>query len=158
MEYRQDLNGHFKKSKFRFFIGILFFLFVIFLIHHRISSGQGFRVWDWIGIVIFSLNALYHLTGGMGYLLEDFLGRKSFVHIDEEKFRIRTVGKEHRVFWSDIESIQFKNGYLKITGENNSTKLIMLSSIDSTLSQSIVSRIKEFAAKKNIRIVGLMTA
>jgi hypothetical protein len=154
MEYRQDLNGHFKKSKFQFFIGILFFLFTIFLIHHRISSGQGFRIWDWIGIVIFLLNGLYHLTGGMGYLLENFLGRKSFVHIDEEKFRIRTVGKEHRVFWSDIESIEFKNGYLEISRENNSTRLITLSSIDSTLSQSIVARIKEFATKKNIRFLG----
>lgn len=154
MEYRQDLNGHFKKSKFRFFIGILFFLFIIFLIHHRISFGQGFHIWDWIGIVIFLLNGIYHVTGGMGYLLENFLGRKSFVHMDEEKFRIRTVGKEHRVLWSDIESIEFKNGYLEISRENNSTRLITLSSIDSTLSQSIVARIKEFAAKKNIRFVG----
>lgn len=153
MEYRQDLNGHFKKSKFRFFIGILFFLFVIFLIHHRISSGQGFRVWDWIGIVIFLLNGLYHLTGGMGYLLEDFIGRKSFVHIDNDKFRIKTIGKEHVIFWSDTESIEFRNGYLRFSPRKETLLLIQLSVLDDISKIEIVRRIKEIAVSKDIEVV-----
>jgi hypothetical protein len=154
MEYQQNLNGHFKKSRFRFFIGILFFLFTVFLIQHRISSGQGFRVWDWIGIVIFLLNGLYHLTGGMGYALENFLGRKSYILIDEEQIHIKTVSKARQVYWTEIATIAYQSGYLRITKKDNRTDLIMVSGVDTSYLFSILAILREFATNKNIRFVG----
>jgi hypothetical protein len=130
MEYQQNLTGHFKKSKFRISIAILSILLPLALILQRIFTKQNILIWNWIWAAFFFIYGVYHIAGGMGYLLENFFGRKSFVHIDDDKFRIKTIGKEHVIFWPETESIEFRNGYLRFSLRKETLLLIQLSVLD----------------------------
>ena len=155
MEYNQSLYGHFKKSTFQIIFGILLMLISFTLIFIIICEKYPIRTYSLALLFLFLLYGLIFITQGKGYIFNDFFGRKSFVHINEEQIRIKTINKEKQILWKDIKKINltFRGGYIKITTEDKPQNLILVSNIDSEYVIQIKLIIKKIAERKNISLI-----
>ncbi len=155
MEYSQSLYGHFKKSKKQLISGI--FILLISIVGIFIMIYKGYPVTKFIFIYcLFSVfYSFIFIAQAKGYIFNDFFGKKSFVNINEEQIRIKTINKEKQILWKDIKKVNltFRGGYIKITTEDRPQNLILVSNIDYEYRNQIKSVIKKIAESKNIELI-----
>ena len=155
MEYNQNLYGHYKKSKTQLIFGIFLLLFSISIMFALVFEIYHISSYFWLFVFLNFLFGLMFIAQGKGYIINDFLGRKSFVHINEEQIQIKTINKEKQILWKDIKKINltFRGGYIKITTEDKPQNLIFVSNIDSEYVLQIKLIIKKIAESKNIELI-----
>lgn len=151
MDFKRDLLKVTKKSKFRVIVGVLFLAIAILWITTRFIDNELIRRFDWLYTVLFGLNGVVHILGGMGFSFERLLG-KAFIEIDSKSINMKlgAFEKEHKINWQDIKSINYKPNVFKISQLDDKIQLIKISKLDFLSISEIKEVISKIAADKNV--------
>ena len=145
MELNIDLLEKQKKNRsMNIIFGTLLFILTIFMLVWIITNKNS-KATAWVQLVFW---VPYFSYFGSKFLLESFFG-KAHVLVNSEIISLKATvfKKEQSANWSEINSIDYKPGKLKINKTDNTTKIIDISTFDYIL----VSKIKEtmdFIAKE----------
>ncbi len=148
MNYSKNLQGQFKKSKWRIFFGTAMVLMAMVYLISLYFNTQ-FTHWNYLIAALFLVNGIYSIAAGRGYML----GKSSYVKIDEQTIIIKTIGKEKKAFWKDIEIIDFEYGSLKILPEDKKFQFVSLNYLNDDCALEIKSEVIKAANQKGINVV-----
>ncbi len=148
MNYSKNLQGQFKKSKWRIFFGTAMVLMAMVYLISLYFNTQ-FTHWNYLIAALFLVNGIYSIAAGRGYML----GKSSHVKIDEQTIIIKTIGKEKKAFWKDIESIDFKDGKLSIFPEDKKFQIVSLKYLNEDCALEIRNEIIKAANQKGIKVI-----
>ncbi|SMO43291.1 hypothetical protein SAMN06265379_101790 [Saccharicrinis carchari] len=148
MNYSKNLQGQFKKSKWRSIFGIAL---IAIAIGHLLAVyfDHQLTAFNLIIAVIFIANGVFGIAGSKGYIL----GKNSYVKMDEQSITIKTIGKEKKALWEDIETIDFRNNKLKILPEDKKFQFVTLNYLNEDCSTEIRNEVIKAANKKGISII-----
>ena len=148
MNYSKNLKGQFKKSKWSFIFGIAMVLMaIVYLI--ALYFNTELSHWNYLIAALFIVNGTFSIAAGRGYML----GKNSYVKIDEQSITIKTVAKEKKAFWKDIETIDFKDGNLKILPEDKKFQFVSLKYLNDDCALKIRNEIIKVAGQKGIKVI-----
>ena len=148
MNYNKNLKGQFKKSKWSFIFGIALIAIAIGYLLAVYFDNQ-LTTFNLVLAVIFIANGVFGIAAGKGYML----GKNSYVKIDEQSITIKTVAKEKKAFWKDIETIDFKDGNLKILPEDKKFQFVSLKYLNDDCALKIRNEIIKVAGQKGIKVI-----
>ena len=139
-----------KKSSFRFYFGILMFLFSIIAVIYSILRPDWFYLFYGI---FFGFMSLSHIYEGRGKSLNSLFGKR-FIAIDEEKIIIKsyTLKEAQIIEWQGIKSIKYGVAKIEINEKPDKTIFIDYSDLSYNLVQKIKETILRIAENKRITI------
>ena len=139
-----------KKSSFRFYLGILMFLFSIIAVIYSIISSDWFY---FLYGIFFGFMSLSHIYEGLGKSLNSLFGKR-FITIDEEKIIIKsnTLKEAQIIEWQGIESIKYGVTKIEINEKPDKTIFIDYGDLSYNLVQKIKETILRIAENKRITI------
>lgn len=151
MEFKKDLLGNQEKSYFRLILGAVLLIISILLIVLKSCNNEEITLFDWIYFGLFAMNGIGQIVSGFGYRIEKLFG-KAFILINEDKIslKMKVVGKEQTVLWSEIKTINYNVNKLHIQKTDNTTLTFSFSEIEYALKNEIKECIKCIADDKHI--------
>jgi len=151
MEYTRDLLKVKKKSKFPLFLGIASFAIAIIWIWMKLIYNERIETFDWFYSIVFLLNGVSHTSTGLGYSIERIFG-KAFIQIDDQVIYVKTgvLDKGQKVYWSEIQSIDYKPNKFTITKKDDSTSTIELTKLEYSVIQETKDAIETRANDSNV--------
>jgi len=152
MNYYKDPLAKKGKSKLSLIVGFLFILIAIGIIFSKTKETTNLDVFDWLYLVVFSLNGITYIIIGLGYPVEKIFG-SAFVLIDNEKIQIKpgVIEKKKSIEWEDIDYIEYRLNKYIIRKNDHSTVKIPLSKFDYDTLTEIKKVINELTNEKNIK-------
>ena len=151
MEYERDLLKNNNKSIVRLILGIAFIVISVLWITVRDADNELIRSFDWFYSGFFTLTGVAHILLGLGISIQKFFG-KAFIRIDNDLIDVKLglFEKEQKIFWHDIQSIEYKSFNFKIQKQNN-TSIISISNLDYPSISEIKNIMTKLADKKEIK-------
>lgn len=151
MEFYKNLLKKNEKNPLRLFIGLLFLIVAILWVVSKRWDNEPITLFDWIYSLIFALNALVHIMGGLGVPIEGFMG-KAFIKVDSNQIQVKPgiFKKEQTADWNTVQSIDNKGNQLVIVKNDNSNLNISFTDLEYSIVQEIKSALTDIANKKGI--------
>lgn len=155
MELKIDLSEKREKSVLLIILGLVLFLFPVFIIvwRHLLPYAHDVPVLDNISYSLLFISGIGIIIIGSGDSLLKFF-RKSFVIVDDMKISIKNSpdAKIQTVFWSDIKSIQYDSGKYNILTNNDIKQIMDFSSLEYSLIEDVKATVINIAKGKGIEI------